>query len=104
MHIVKVTPYRDRGLLRHHIEWVDGDSRGVADSHCALTGASLGANWTLCVRHCRMHGHYTFDVNTLIGLVAMKLIHPADLALHIRKNNVYPETKLDREQRRLHDV
>jgi hypothetical protein len=104
MQIVKVTPYEDRGLLRQHIEWVDGDSHGVADSHCALTGVSLGANWTLCVHHCRMHGHFSTEVNSRIGLVAIGVIHPAALALYIRQNNIYPETKLDRERRKLDGV
>jgi len=102
MEIVKVTPYQDRGLLRYKLEWQDGDVRGVADTHCALTGHRLGANYSLCVRHCRMFGHFSKDMSHQIGLYTLNLIDAATLAAFIASHNHYPldryenDTTLDR--------
>lgn len=91
MEIVKVSHYEDRGLLRTRIEWADGDSRGVADTHCALTGVPLGPNHTLCVRHCRYYGHYSKDVNEQLGKLLREEITAADLAVFLRQRTCYPD-------------
>lgn len=90
MDIVKVTPYEDRGLLRKRIEWVDGKVRGVADTHCAITGVSLGANYTLCVRHCRWMGHYSREVNHIIMQYTKGEISEQDMLAFFNLKNRYP--------------
>lgn len=91
MEIVKVTAYSDRGLLRHRIEWVDDHNRGVADSHCTLTGRPLGANFTQCVRHCREHGHFSVELSGKIGELALGHIDAAIVAAFVRAHTVYPD-------------
>lgn len=98
MEIVKVTHYEDRGLLRAKIEWVDGESRGVADTHCTLTGQALGPNHTLCVRHCRGFGHFSRDANAMVGKLVAEKITQAEMDHFMRTRTRFPDLMDDNEQ------
>lgn len=91
MEIVKVTAYEDRGLLRRRIEWRDGETTGIADTHCAITGAPLGPNYTRCVIHCQRFGHYSADVNTVIKQRTKDEISEQDMLALFLSWSRYPD-------------
>lgn len=91
MEIVKVTPYNDRGLLRRRLDWVDGETAGVADTHCAITGVVLGPNYTLCVRHCRYYGHFSREVSDTIGRYIREEISEQEMLALFLSWSLYPD-------------
>jgi hypothetical protein len=98
MQIVNVTTYIDRGLLRKRIEWVDGDEKGVADTHCAVTGVPLGPNYTYCVKHCRQFGHYSNALCARIQDLTTGAISQSQLVAFIRLADRFPDTMLDEDE------
>jgi len=91
MQIVKVTPYEDRGLLRRRIEWVAGETCGVADTHCAITGVPLGPNYTRCVVHCRQFGHYSRPVCATIERYLHDELSEQEMLAFFVRHSQYPD-------------
>lgn len=94
--IISTEPYEDRGIIRRRIEWRDGDASGVADTHCTVTGWSLGPNYTLCVRHCREYGHFSREACSLIhSHIILKEITASEMGAAFLRLSRFPEDMLD---------
>ena len=91
MQVVKVTTYMDRGVARRSIHWQDGNVKGVADSHCSVTGKPLGDTDRYCAWHCRKHGHFSTMVSHLLDQYARHEISEPEMLAVFRMWSVFED-------------